>query len=266
MSALVRGLRDVVGKRGLIVTLAVSDFQKRFDGSALGVVWMFIQPVITVLIYFVIFQLGFQSRPAADVSYVLWLIPGIVPWFFFQDAWSGATNCLHEYQHLVKKMVFRVSILPVVKVTAALFVHFIFIGILIVVYLMAGEPPSLWWLQSLYYTACTAFLGLGLSYATASVNAFFKDMGQLVQIVLQIGMWAAPILWSVDMFPEPVRFLFRLNPLYYIVEGYRGCFLYREGFWSHPGMTLYFWCVAAGIFLAGTGLFRRLRPHFADVL
>ena len=106
-------------KRDLIMTLAVADFKKRFVGSALGIIWMFIQPIITVLIYFVIFQLGFKSQPVADVPYVLWLIPAIVPWFFFNDAWGGATNCLYEYQHLVKKMVFRVSILPIIKITAS---------------------------------------------------------------------------------------------------------------------------------------------------
>ena len=94
MSALSRGLRDVLEKRDLIMTLAVADFKKRFVGSALGIIWMFIQPIITVLIYFVIFQLGFKSQPVADVPYVLWLIPAIVPWFFFNDAWGGATNCL----------------------------------------------------------------------------------------------------------------------------------------------------------------------------
>lgn len=255
------------GKRELLLTLAKADFKKRFVGSFLGVVWMFIQPVVTVLIYFVIFQLGFKSQPVADVPYVLWLIPGIVPWFFFQDAWGGATNCLYEYQHLVKKMVFRVSILPIIKITASFFVHLIFIGILLGVYLLAGERPSLWWLQCVYYTFCTAFLVLGLSYITASANAFFKDMGQFVQIILQIGMWAAPIMWSENMFSEgTVRMVLRLNPFYYIVEGYRDCFITHVGFWRHPGLTLYFWCVAAGIFLIGTSLFRRLRPHFADVL
>lgn len=261
-----RGIRGVLEKRELILTLAVSDFRKRFAGSFLGIVWMFIQPIVTVLIYFVIFQLGFKSQPVADVPYVLWLIPAIVPWFFFNDAWGGATNCLYEYQHLVKKMVFRVSILPIIKITASSFLHLIFIWILLAVYLLAGEDPSLWWLQCSYYTFCTAFLALGLSYITASVNAFFKDVGQLVQVILQIGMWIAPIMWSVNMFPEAVHFIFRLNPFYYIVEGYRGCFIYHEGFWQHPALTLYFWGVSGAIFLVGAGLFRRLRPHFADVL
>lgn len=266
MSRLLRGFREVLEKRELIVSLAAADFKKRFVGSFLGIVWMFIQPIITVLIYYVIFQVGFRSQPVADVPYVLWLIPAIVPWFFFNDAWGGATNCLYEYRHLVKKMVFPVGLLPIIKITASLFVHLIFIWILLAVYLLAGVDPSMWWMQCLYYSFCTAFLALGLSYLTASVNAFFKDVGQFVQIVLQIGMWVAPIMWDLNMFSESVHTIFKLNPVYYIVEGYRDCFIGHGGFWQRPALTLYFWCVAAAVFLIGTGLFRKLRPHFADVL
>ena len=227
---------------------------------------MFIQPIITVLIYYVIFQLGFRSQPVADVPYVLWLIPGIVPWFFFNDAWGGATNCLYEYQHLVKKMVFRVGILPIIKICSSLLVHLIFIVILLVVYLLAGEDPSLWWLQAFYYSACTAFLAVGLSYLTCAANVFFKDMGQLVQVILQIGMWMAPIMWSENMFPEQVGKIVKFNPFYYIVEGYRDCFIQHKGFWEHPGLTVYFWTVSIVIFCIGAIMFKKLRPHFADVL
>ncbi len=253
-------------RKELIMTLATADFKKRFIGSFLGIFWMFVQPLVTVLIYYVVFQLGFRSRPVAEVPYVLWLIPGIVPWFFFNDAWGGATNCLYEYQHLVKKMVFRVSILPIMKVFSSLFVHLIFIWIMLLVYLLFGMQPSLWWLQVLYYTGCTFFLVLGLSYITASANAFFKDTGQVVQILLQIGMWTAPIMWSETMFPEKYRFIVRLNPVYYVVEGYRDCMIVHEGFWNHPQLTVYFWCISLVIFWMGTRMFKKLKPHFADVL
>lgn len=257
---------DIWEKKELIITLAKVDFKKKFIGSFLGVCWMFIQPIVTVLIYYFVFQLGFRSQPVSEVPYVLWLIPGIVPWFFFNEAWGGATNCLYEYQHLVKKMVFKVSILPIIKVVSSLFIHLIFIWIMLCVYLLFGMQPSIWWIQLFYYTFCTLFLVLGLSYITASSNAFFKDMGQTVQILLQIGMWVAPIMWSETMFPERFRFIIKLNPVYYLVEGYRDCFITHEGFWEHPQLTIYFWCVSAMIFVIGMSLFKKLKPHFADVL
>lgn len=266
MSYLIKEFKEVFSRRELIFTLATADFKKKFVGSFLGVIWMFVQPIVTVLIYFLVFQIGFKSQPVSDVPYVLWLIPGIVPWFFFNEAWGGATNCLYEYRHLVKKMVFKVSILPIIKIIASLYVHLIFIWIMLDVFLLAGEQPSLWWLQMFYYSFCTAFLALGLSYITASTNAFFKDMGQLVQVILQIGMWMTPIMWAETMMPEGIRFIVKLNPFYYIVEGYRDCFIRHIGFWEHPIRTLYFWCAAIFLFLAGATLFKRLRHHFADVL
>lgn len=266
MFSIVKDAKDIWAKRELIITLAEADFKKRFVGSFLGVFWMFIQPIVTVLIYFFVFQLGFRSRPVLEVPYVLWLIPGIVPWFFFNEAWGGATNCLYEYQHLVKKMVFKISILPVVKVLASLFIHLIFIWIMMIVYLLFGMHPSIWWLQLFYYTVCTMFLVLGLSYITASANAFFKDIGQTVQIILQIGMWLAPIMWSETIFPEKFRFILKFNPVYYLVEGYRDCLITHVGFWERPQLTVYFWCVSIVIFFVGVVLFKRLKPHFADVI
>lgn len=262
----VKDFLDIFEKRELIYTLALADFRKKFVGSFLGVFWMFIQPMITVLIYFFVFQMGFKSQPVSDVPYVLWLIAGIVPWFFFNESWGGATNCLYEYSHLVKKMVFKVSILPIIKIAASFLVHLIFIWIMIIVYLISGEDPSIWWLQILYYSFCAAFLSLGLSYITASANVFFKDMGQLVQVFLQIGMWMAPIMWSETMMPEKIRWIVKLNPFYYIVEGYRDCMIRHIGFWQHGKAGIYFWCVSAVLFAVGTALFKKLKPHFADVL
>lgn len=259
-------VRELYGKRELIITLAQADFKKKFVGSFLGVCWMFIQPIVTVLIYYFVFQLGFRSQPVAEVPYVLWLIPGIVPWFFFNEAWGGGTNCLYEYQHLVKKVVFKISILPIIKITSSFFIHLIFIWIMILVYLLFGVQPSIWWIQLFYYSFCASFLVLGLSYITSAANAFFKDVGQTVQIVLQVGMWMAPIMWAETMFPERIRFILKLNPVYYIVEGFRDCFITHEGFWEHWQLTIYFWFIAITIFLMGITLFKKVKPHFADVL
>lgn len=266
MKKLLSDIKELFSKRKLIHTLAKADFKKRFAGSALGVIWMFVQPIVTVLIYILLFQYGFRSNPVSEVPYALWLIPGIVPWFFFNDAISGATNSLYEYQHLVKKMVFKVSILPIMKVCSALYMHAIFLWLLLSIYLLYGHLPSVWWIQAFYYSFCTAVLIIAISYITSACNAFFKDMGQLVQVLLQIGMWVAPIMWTETLFPEKYRFIVYLNPIYYVVQGYRDCFISHRGFWIHPWLTLYFWSVTAFLMFVGLKLFRKLKVHFADVL
>ena len=118
---------DVLSKHNLVLSLAKSDFKKRFVGSYFGIFWMFVQPIVTVLIYYFVFQVGFKAAPPVNMPYVLWLIPGIVPWFFFNEALGAATNSLYDYNYLVKKVVFKVSILPMVKIVSCIVVHAIFI-------------------------------------------------------------------------------------------------------------------------------------------
>ncbi len=107
----------------LVLSLAKNDFKTKYAGSYLGIVWAFIQPIVTVFVYWFVFGLALRGGADRGVPFVLWLVAGLVPWFFFQDALIGGTNSLLEYNYLVKKVVFNIRILPIVKVISALFVH-----------------------------------------------------------------------------------------------------------------------------------------------
>ena len=257
-------------KRKMIADLAASDFKKRFAGSYFGVVWMFVNPVVTVLIFFFIFQLGMKSvPPVPDTPYVIWLIPGLVPWFFINESISGITNCLNEYNYLVKKVVFPVELLPVIKVCSCFLVHACFLAIMFVVFLIGGVRPMVTWIQVLYYSFAAMVLSLGIGFLTSSINVFFKDMTQIVGICLQFGMWLAPIMYWDGMFTADHPWMgpvFKINPVYYIVTGYRDSMLTGNWFWERPLNTVYFWCVTIAVFYIGLKIFTRLRPHFSDVL
>ena len=188
--------------------------------------------------------------------FVFYLVSGIVPWFFFQDALNGGTNALMEYNYLVKKVVFKISVLPIVKMISALFVHAFFVVF------------SLATLQIFYYSLCTFMFTLGLVYATSAIVVFFRDLTQIISIFLQVGIWLTPIMWDVNMlanYPWLIK-LFKLNPMYYIVTGYRDSMLGHVWFWNHWGWTVYFWIVTVVLFALGSWIFKRLKPHFADVL
>lgn len=263
-------VKEIIRKRKLIWDLAKADFKKRFVGSYFGVVWMFIQPIVTVLIYFFVFQMGFKNAPPVPgFPYVLWLIPGIVPWFFFSEALNSGTNCLQEYHYLVKKVVFQVEILPIIKLISCLIVHAIFVFIMLAVFLCYGRMPGISWIQIIYYTFAASVLSLALGYFTCAVNVFFKDMAQIVSICLQFGMWLTPIMWDPDMFPGHPAWLdqiLKFNPVYYVTTGYRDSMLTGNYFWERPGLGIYFWVVTILLLLAGLKMFKRLRPHFSDVL
>ena len=265
--------KRLIASRKLIVNLAKNDFKKKFAGSYFGVVWAFIQPVITVLLYWFVFEFGLHQkvndlRTGIEVPFVLWLMGGLVPWFYFQEALNGGTGVLDEYSYLVKKVVFQIDALPVVKLISALFTHAFFVVFMLVVFAVMGFYPDLYVLQIVYYSFCMVILTAGLIYATSAVTVFFRDMKEVVAILLQIGMWVTPIMWNFDMIDKypKLQMLMKVNPVFYIIQTYRDAVFDGPWFWQRPGWTIYFWVLTVVVFVVGAEVFRKLKPHFADVL
>ena len=263
--------KGIIEKRKLIWDLSKADFKKRFVGSYFGIIWMFIQPLVTILIYALLFgEYGFKSPPPVPgASYVIWMVPGIVPWFYFSEALNSGTNCLQEYHYLVKKVVFQVEMLPIIKLISCFMVHACFLVIMVGLYLVGGHFPIATWIQVLYYSFASSMLALALTYITSSIQVFFKDMAQIVSICLQFGMWLTPIMYHESMFTNAHPWLlpiFKLNPFYYISTGFRDSMLQGTWFFERPTLTIYFWGFTLVTMFVGLRIFRKLRPHFSDVM
>ena len=259
---------ELFQSRGLIWKLAKNDFKKRYAGSYMGTVWAMIQPVVTVAMYYVVFEviMGNPGRGADDVPYVLFLTAGLVPWFFFSEALNNGTNALTEYNYLVKKVVFKISILPIIKIIAATFIHAFFVLVLLVIAAFYGYYPTIYTIQILYYSICMFIFVLALCYTTCAIVVFFRDLSQIINIVLQIGMWATPILWDIDKMDSGWVVALKINPLVYIVNGYRSAIYEKQWFFEDFYSTMYFWIVTVVLFGIGALVFKRLKVHFADVL
>ena len=161
------------------------------------------------------------------------------------------------------------SILPVIKVISCLIVHGIFIIIMVLMTLAFRRWPMISWIGVAYYSFCLSVFSLAIIYITCAINVFFKDMSQIVGIALQFVMWMTPIMWDPSMFqdfPANVEKIMKLNPVYYIVVGYRDSMLRGNFFFQRPGLTLYFWAVTLLLLILGLRMFNKLRPHFSDVL
>jgi len=187
-------------------------------------------------------------------------------WFAFSDILGGSSNVIIANANLIKKTLFPSQILPIVTVASSFIAHSVFIIVLLGLISLNSMSPSFYYLQFIYYLFCLSVLGVGLGWAVSALNVFIRDIGQFVSIVLQIGFWATPILWDIQMMPENLQFLVKLNPMFYIVQGYRESFIYFIPFWNHPLQTLYFWTVAILLFVIGALIFQRLKPQFPDVL
>lgn len=146
--------------------------------------------------------------------------------------------------------------------------HVFFVVFALILCACYGYTPSLYTLQIIYYSVCTFLFVLGLVYATSAIVIFFRDLTQIINIFLQVGVWLTPIMWDVNMLashPWLIK-VFKLNPMYYVVTGYRDSMLGHVGIWHHSAWTIYFWVVTILLFGLGSVIFKRLKPHFADVL
>ena len=154
----------------------------------------------------------------------------------------------------------------ILKIIAAMFIHVFFICVLLLIACVYGYYPSVYWIQILYYMACEFILVLSLSYATCAIVVFFRDLLQIINIGLQLFQWGTPILWNINIVPDKYKWIFKLNPMTYIVEGYRNAIYGDTWFFEHFYSSTYFWIFVVATFCIGTLIFKRSKPHFADVL
>ena len=259
-------IKNKINDVAFIWQFAMDDFKAKYAGSVLGGIWAFLQPIITIILYWFIFQLGFKSQPVKDFPFILWLIAGLVPWFFISDAVSNATASMIEYSYLVKKVLFNINILPLAKIISSLLVHIVLIIFVMIVYACWGYFPDIYYLQIPIYLIYMTILITGIVYLTATLYVFFKDVIQIVSIALQIVFWLTPIVWELDVMPGVARKVLAFNPVYYIVNGYRNIFVYKQWFSENVLMISYYWGIAILLLAIGVKLFGKCKDHFADVL
>lgn len=251
----------------LLVVLIKNDFKKQYLGSYLGLAWAYIQPLMFMLVIWTVFELGFRTGPTATgVPFFLWLLAGMVPWFFFFDAIRTGTDAVTSNAFLVKKVAFRVSILPLVNIGSSFLIHLGLVLFLVIALLLHGFLPTLHWLQLPFYMALTILFAMGFSWLTSAIRVFVKDVGSVVAVLLQMGFWLTPIFWSLDLVPQKYHYLIQLNPAYYIVDGYRSSLISQVWFWEKPTWSLYYLAITGFMLISGALVFKRLRPHFGDVL
>lgn len=259
-------IKILITQRYLIMALAKREISSQYVGSLLGVLWTFIQPLVLILVFWFVFSIGFKVQPKNDVPFIVWLTAGMAPWFLFAQILTASTSSVLQHANLVKKTVFHSEILPLVNIISATVTHTVFLLLLLVLLFFYKFGITVYFFQFFYYLACLCLLTLGLGWIFSALNVFLRDVGQIIGVVLQVGFWATPIFWDIKMMSPQIQTILKLNPMFYIVQGYRDTFIYEVGFWHSPGLTLYFWFVTLSLLITGIIIFQRLKPQFADVL
>lgn len=226
---------------------------------------MIASPLATMLIYWLVFSVGLKVRPAEGVSFLLFLICGMIPWLTFNEALMTSVNSITGAPHLVKKIAFPTILLPFMHLLVSLIPHFTMLVVLQIILFLKAMPFSWNFLLVFYYMGALYFLCMGISWFVASIGVFSRDVSQGLTIVLGFGFWLTPIVWPPSMLGDYVGWLI-FNPLNYIVDGYRDAFLNTGSFWDNGFKHLVFWAICIPIFLIGEWVFRKLQRDFVEVL
>lgn len=260
-------IRSIPIRLKQIWPLAQNDFKSKYATSQLGLFWAFFRPIVMACVYIFVFSIIARAAPVGGIyPYSLWMLPGLIVWFVFQDSVSSGVTTLTEYSYLVKNIKFNISILPDVKVVAAFIIHSFFVVLIFVIYLVTGLPIKLQILQLPYYMIATFYFSLALTRIVSTAQPFFKDLSMAVEIILMVGIWACPIMWDLGVLPAQYHWIFKANPMYHLVNGYRECFMGDHWFWEHWAQFLEFWAITILLDLWGRRMFRRLSSQFADVI
>jgi len=252
--------------RRLIWQLALHELRARYAGTSVGVLWAFVHPFIMIAAFWFVSTRGLRVSFEQGPPYFLFLFCGFVPWMAFSDAITGGTSAVLNHKYLVSKIAFPLEILPVVSAVASVIVHFVLLAILIVILLVSGVTPTVHFLQVPLFLAGLVAFSIGLSWTLGALNVFQRDVGQTVNAFLTVWFWMTPILWpTTGTSPWTLRIL-KLNPMYYVVEGYRDALLHARPLGVAWRVDLYFWLLTALVVLSGAIVFRRLKPHFAEFL
>ncbi|CAG1020830.1 partial Teichoic acid translocation permease protein TagG, partial [Methylococcales bacterium] len=177
----------------IFVNLVNSDFSRRYLGTYLGTFWAFAAPISTIGVLLFVFNVGFRVEPTNGVSFDLWLITGLLVWFYITDSIVSGSNSIVEYSFLVKKIRFQTEILPAVKALSSLYVHAINMLLLTCLYLYHSSYPSLAWIQLIYYMLGMVIFVLAVATISSVIMVFFRDFQGVINILMQLGLWGTPI-------------------------------------------------------------------------
>jgi lipopolysaccharide transport system permease protein len=259
----VLNLRELWNYRELLFFLTWRDVKVRYKQTALGVAWVVMQPLLSTLIFTVF--LGMLARVPSDgtLPYPLFVFAGMIPWLFFSSAVSGSSNSLVSNANLITKVYFPRLIIPFAATAGRLLDFVISFAVLAALMLFYGVAPtwSILWLPA--FILMLVLLALGMGMWASAVNVKYRDVGAALPVLIQMWMFASPVIYPSRLVPERWRWAYALNPLVGILEGFRSALFGRP----LDGRSL---LISAGIILAlfvyGAYTFRRMERGFADVV
>ena len=253
--------RELWEHRELLGFLVLRDIKVRYKQTVLGAAWAILQPLFAMLIFTVIFG-QFAKMPSENVPYPLFVFAGLLPWTFFSTAVTQAGQSLVNQQALLTKIYLPRVFVPAAPVGGALVDLGISFGLFAIIMLAYMQIPG--WgillLPVLVFLLLAATLGFGLILAALTVS--YRDFRYVIPFMMQAWMYVSPVIYPMSIIPDKYRWLFALNPLSGIIDGFRAAFLNRPFEWP---TLLISSLVSVGLLILGLYFFRKTERRFADV-
>lgn len=252
----------------LIRRLSVYEIKSKNKNNYLGIAWEIINPLIFIAIYWFVFGYGIRGNTGVDgVPFLNWMMAGITIWFFVQPAITQGSKSIFSKIKMVARMNFPTSAIPTYIIVSKLYPHLVLMVIVGIYMQFTGYPVNMYYLQFPYFLFGTIALVVSFVLISSTLTVLVRDVQMFIQSSIRIMLYLTPFLWTTDSLPPAIQSAMQLNPLYYLVEGYRAAY-FGDGWYfiSQWEYTLYFWGTVAVFFLIGAALHVRFRRHFVDFL
>jgi len=285
MRTLIKIINQHAMWRHQLVKLAKADLIKTFSGAALGWAWAIIKPAVVIFVFWFAFDVGLRlGDQLVDNTYpfILWLMAGIIPWFFMEEMLTQGANSLRQYNYLVTKMRFPIATIPTFVGISKFYVHLFLVALMVVFFFCYGFRPDKYMLQLPIYMLCMVLFFIAWAQFASLLTCISKDFYNIVGSATTALFWLSGILYDVNAMIVPgwLKFILMLNPITFISSGYRNVFIYKVWIWEDHS-TL--WIRAIGkdvdaypiaffvvVLLIMTGLalwaYRKLHKEIPDVL
>jgi len=256
---------DLWRYRELLFILAWRDVSVRYKQTAVGIVWAFIRPFITLVVFTVVFGHIAKVQTNPNIPYALIVIGGLLPWTLFSAVLGDASNSVISNSNLISKVYFPRMIVPLATVLIAVIDFCVSLSILAALMIWYGFMPGWQILLLPVFVLLTVLASLGPAIWAAAVVVKYRDFRFVVPFALQFGLYVSPVGFPSSVVPEQWRLLYNLNPMAGIIDGFRWCIVGGESPIYLPGFLLGLGVTAFFLWL-GISTFRRIERGFADMI
>jgi teichoic acid transport system permease protein len=254
--------------RTQILQLAAADVVKTYRGSALGWMWAVVKPSVTIFVFWFAFTVGLRhGRPVEEYPFFLWLLAGIVPWFYVSDMLKQGSKIFKRYNYLVTKIKFPISTISTFVSLSNLYVHMALMVAVVIIFAAFGFMPDIYFLQLPLYMGLMFLFFTAWSMFASPLSAVSKDFSNFVNSLVTAIFWMSGIMWDpnrVDI--EWLRKALLFNPVTFVASGYRNVFIHKRWFFEDRFALFAFGVMLLGMLILSIYTYERLRRELADVM